>query len=66
MTVNWYFVLSIIIVSCGSIPKCISGLKSFETDFNLLASNWKNDANGLATLEGNIKSFSVLGQRVAL
>ncbi|CAG9939799.1 unnamed protein product [Clonostachys rosea f. rosea IK726] len=69
MTVNWYFVLSIIIVSCGSIPKGYDeggysasvGLKSFETDFNLLASNWKNDANGLATLEGNIKSFSVLG-----
>lgn len=36
-------------------------LTSFEVDFNLLESHWKNDPTGLANRVANITSFNVLG-----
>lgn len=36
-------------------------LDSFETDFNLLSSNWTNDPTGLANRTANITSFNILG-----
>lgn len=37
------------------------GLKSFQNDFDLNASHWKNNPEGLASRKANISSFGVLG-----
>lgn len=37
------------------------GLKSFQNDFNLVASHWTHDPTGLANRKANITSFNVLG-----
>lgn len=36
-------------------------LKSFQADFNLKPSAWKDDPSGLASRKANISSFGVLG-----
>lgn len=36
-------------------------LPSFEEDYNLLSSNWKNDPDGLTNRKANISSFLTLG-----
>ncbi|OHF02052.1 hypothetical protein CORC01_02631 [Colletotrichum orchidophilum] len=66
---NTYYLLTIIIISCGSIPKgydeggfsAATGLASFKDDFGLVSSLWKGNASGLADRKANISSFGVLG-----
>ncbi|OAA71293.1 Sugar/inositol transporter [Cordyceps fumosorosea ARSEF 2679] len=66
---NAYYVATIIVIACGSIPKGYDeggfsasvGLNSFKRDFGLLPSLWKGDATGLANRKANISSFGVLG-----
>ncbi|KUI73071.1 Quinate permease [Cytospora mali] len=66
---NWYYVLTIIVIGCGSIPKgydeggfsAATGLQSFQDDYGLNASQWVDDAAGLASRKANITSFGVLG-----
>ncbi|KAK1139358.1 hypothetical protein N8T08_000809 [Aspergillus melleus] len=68
-TTNPYYALVIFIIACGSIPKGYDEggysasvkLDSFQTDFNLLSSNWTNDPTGLTNRKANITSFNVLG-----
>ncbi|KAJ0153630.1 Quinate permease [Colletotrichum tanaceti] len=66
---NPYYLLTIIVISCGSIPKgydeggfsASTGLNSFKRDFGLLPSDWEGDPSGLADRKANISSFGVLG-----
>ena len=37
------------------------GLTSFKQDYDLMASEWEHDPNGLASRTANITSFGVLG-----
>ncbi|CZR54056.1 probable transporter (major facilitator superfamily) [Phialocephala subalpina] len=67
--INPYYVFTVLVVACGGIPKGYDeggfsasiGLKSFQNDFDLNASHWKNNASGLANRKANITSFGVLG-----
>ncbi|KAH9991846.1 general substrate transporter [Xylariaceae sp. FL0662B] len=67
--VNLYYLLTIVVIACGSIPKgydeggfsSATGLPSFKQDFDLVPDHWKNDAAGLANRRANISSFYVLG-----
>ncbi|KAJ5091309.1 hypothetical protein NUU61_006179 [Penicillium alfredii] len=64
-----YYALVIFVIACGGIPKGYDEggysasvkLPSFQTDFNLIKSNWAHDATGLANRKANITSFNVLG-----
>ncbi|KAL2783655.1 general substrate transporter [Aspergillus keveii] len=64
-----YYVFTILIIATGGIPKGYDEggfsasieLESFQTDFNLLADDWKDDPSGLASRKANISSFGVLG-----
>lgn len=66
---NWYYVLTIIVIGCGSIPKgydeggfsAATGLQSFQNDYDLNESQWVDNAAGLASRKANITSFGVLG-----
>lgn len=66
---NWYYVLTVIVMGCGSIPKgydeggfsAAAGLQSFEDDYGLDTSLWIDNAAGLASRKANITSFGVLG-----
>ncbi|KAJ5089305.1 hypothetical protein N7532_007989 [Penicillium argentinense] len=68
-TTSPYYALVVLVIACGSIPKGYDEggysasvkLESFKIDFNLLSSNWKGDATGLANRTANITSFNVLG-----
>ncbi|EFQ30371.1 uncharacterized protein GLRG_05515 [Colletotrichum graminicola M1.001] len=69
LNINPYYLLTILVISCGSIPKgydeggfsAATGLPSFKNDFGLVASAWKGDESGLADRKANISSFGVLG-----
>ncbi|ROV96069.1 hypothetical protein VPNG_09144 [Cytospora leucostoma] len=66
---NWYYILTIIVMGCGSIPKgydeggfsAAVGLQSFGHDYGLDTSLWIDNAAGLASRKANITSFGVLG-----
>ncbi|KAJ5392399.1 hypothetical protein N7509_007889 [Penicillium cosmopolitanum] len=66
---NAYYVLTIIIIAAGGIPKGYDeggfsasiDLASFKKDFNLIAEHWEDDPSGLADRKANISSFGVLG-----
>ncbi|KAJ6001258.1 hypothetical protein N7522_006485 [Penicillium canescens] len=66
---NPFYTLVIVVIACGGIPKGYdeggySGsvtLPSFRADFNLIPSDWAEDAAGLANRIANITSFNVLG-----
>ncbi|CAK7229955.1 hypothetical protein SEUCBS140593_007421 [Sporothrix eucalyptigena] len=68
-SVNWYYILCLVVISCGTIPKGYDEggfsasvtLPSFKNDFNLNAANWVDNPNGLANRSANITSFGVLG-----
>lgn len=68
-SVNWYYVLTIVVIGCGSIPKgydeggfsASTSLPSFLDDYGLNASQWEDDASGLASRKANITSLGVLG-----
>lgn len=67
--VNWYYVLTIVVIGCGSIPKgydeggfsAATSLASFKNDYGLNDSQWADDASGLASRKANITSLGVLG-----
>lgn len=67
--INWYYVFTIVVIGCGSIPKgydeggfsAATSLPSFLNDFDLNPSQWEHDASGLASRKANITSFGVLG-----
>ncbi|KAK2042162.1 general substrate transporter [Colletotrichum somersetense] len=69
LNINPYYLLTIVVISCGSIPKgydeggfsAATGLPSFKNDFGLVASAWKGNESGLADRKANISSFGVLG-----
>ncbi|KUJ11032.1 general substrate transporter [Mollisia scopiformis] len=69
LDINYYYVFTIIVIASGGIPKGYDedgfsasiGLKSFKNDYDLNASQWKNNASGLANRQANITSFGVLG-----
>ena len=66
---NWYYILTIIVIGCGSIPKgydeggfsAAVTLGSFADDFGLLPALWRGDEAGLASRQSDITSFGVLG-----
>lgn len=66
---NWYYIITVVVIACGSIPKgydeggfsAAVGLPSFKNDFGLNKSQWKDNAEGLASRTANITSFGVLG-----
>lgn len=68
-SVNWYYVLTIFVIGCGSIPKGYDeggfsasiSLPSFKRDFDLDSIQWAHNASGLASREANITSLGVLG-----
>ncbi|KAI1083045.1 general substrate transporter [Whalleya microplaca] len=68
-TYNLYYLFTIVVIACGSIPKgydeggfsSATGLPSFKHDFDLITDHWKGDAAGLADRKANISSFGVLG-----
>ncbi|KAJ0109142.1 hypothetical protein N8I77_001828 [Diaporthe amygdali] len=67
--VNWYYILTIVVIGCGSIPKgydeggfsAAVSLRSFKDDFYLSAGKWVDNPSGLASRKANITSFGVLG-----
>ncbi|KAH8812115.1 putative transporter [Xylogone sp. PMI_703] len=67
--VNWYYVLLVLVISAGGIPKgydeggfsAAVTLPSFKNDYNLNAADWEGKASGLANRISNITSFGVLG-----
>lgn len=67
--VNWYYVLTIVVIGCGSIPKgydeggfsAATSLASFKNDYDLNDSQWAHDASGLANRKADITSLGVLG-----
>lgn len=67
--VNWYYVLTIVVIGCGSIPKgydeggfsAATSLNSFLNDYGLNDSQWVDNASGLASRKANITSLGVLG-----
>lgn len=67
--INWYYVLTICVVGCGSIPKgwdeggfsAATSLPSFKNTYNLNDSAWVDDASGLASRKADITSLGVLG-----
>lgn len=67
--INWYYVFTIVVIGCGSIPKgydeggfsAATSLASFKNDYDLNTSQWEDDASGLASRKANITSFGVLG-----
>ncbi|KAG8168940.1 hypothetical protein KVR01_001689 [Diaporthe batatas] len=69
---NWYYILTIVVIGCGSIPKgydeggfsAAVGLRSFKDDFYLSAGKWVDDPSGLASRKANITSFGVLGAAI--
>ncbi|KAF8848901.1 general substrate transporter [Acephala macrosclerotiorum] len=69
LDINAYYVFTVLVVACGGIPKGYDeggfsasiSLKSFQNDFDLNASHWKNNTSGLANRKANITSFGVLG-----
>ncbi|RDA88338.1 hypothetical protein CP532_5547 [Ophiocordyceps camponoti-leonardi (nom. inval.)] len=66
---NWYYVFTVVIIACGSIPKgydeggfaAASGLESFMTDFHLTPGRWDGPASQLATRRSVVTSLGVLG-----
>lgn len=68
-SVNWYYVLTILVIGSGSIPKgydeggfsASTSLDSFKNDYNLNESQWPDNASGLASRKANITSLGVLG-----
>ncbi|KAH7374559.1 putative MFS quinate transporter [Plectosphaerella cucumerina] len=69
---NAYYIATIIIIACGSIPKGYDeggfsasvGLDSFKRDFGLIASLWEGNPTGMADRKANISSFGVLGAAI--
>ena len=69
---NWYYILTIIVIGCGSIPKgydeggfsAAVSLRSFKDDFYLSAGKWVDNPSGLASRKANITSFGVLGAAI--
>lgn len=69
--INWYYVFTIVVIGCGSIPKgydeggfsAATSLASFKNDFDLNSNStqWVDNASGLASRKANITSFGVLG-----
>ncbi|KAH7323054.1 putative MFS quinate transporter [Stachybotrys elegans] len=67
--ISWYYIFTIIVIGCGSIPKGYdeggfagaTGLPSFKKDYGLLPELWGDDAAGMANRKANISSFGVLG-----
>lgn len=67
--INWYYVLTICVIGCGSIPKgwdeggfsAATSLPSFMNDYDLNPSQWTDDASGLASRKADITSLGVLG-----
>lgn len=70
--VNWYYILTIVVIGCGSIPKgydeggfsAAVSLRSFKDDFYLSAGKWVDNPSGLASRKANITSFGVLGAAI--
>ncbi|KAK8118272.1 MFS quinate transporter [Apiospora kogelbergensis] len=70
--VNAYYILTILVIACGSIPKgydeggfsSATGLSSFKADFDLNPAHWKGNPTGLADRKANISSFGVLGAAI--
>lgn len=67
--VNWYYVLTIVVIGCGSIPKgydeggfsAATSLTSFKNEYDLNDSQWEDNASGLASRKADITSLGVLG-----
>lgn len=67
--VNWYYVLTVVVIGCGSIPKgydeggfsAATSLQSFKNDYDLNTSQWEDNASGLASRKADITSLGVLG-----
>ncbi|KAJ4395896.1 hypothetical protein N0V93_000112 [Gnomoniopsis smithogilvyi] len=67
--INWYYVLAICVMGCGSIPKgwdeggfsAATSLPSFMNVYDLNPSQWVDDASGLASRKADITSLGVLG-----
>lgn len=66
---NWFYVFSVVVMSCGSIPKgcdeggfaSVSGLKSFMDDFGLVRGRWTDDLSLLAARRATVSSLGVFG-----
>lgn len=67
--INWYYVLTICVIGCGSIPKgwdeggfrAATSLPSFLNRYELNPSQWPDNASGLASKKADITSLGVLG-----
>lgn len=66
---NAYFIFTVMVIACGGIPKGYDEggfsasitLDSFKVEYNLLDTDWNDNASGLANREANITSLGVLG-----
>lgn len=71
-TVNSFYVFTVVVISCGSIPKgydeggfaAASGLQSFMEDFGLVKGRWTNNASQLANRRATVSSLGVLGAAI--
>lgn len=69
---NLFYVLTIVVIACGSIPKGYDeggfagakGLQSFLWDYGLTDEQWTGSDNDLASCKANISSFGVLGAAI--
>ncbi|KAL7945181.1 general substrate transporter [Trichoderma barbatum] len=67
--VNLFFILTVIIIACGSIPKgydeggfaAVADMPSFLYDYGLLERQWDGTKHELVATRANITSFGVLG-----
>ncbi|KAG5933607.1 hypothetical protein E4U53_000937, partial [Claviceps sorghi] len=72
ITINWFYVFTVIVISSGSIPKgydeggfaSASGLRSFMEDFGLVRDRWTHDPTELAARRATISSLGVLGAAI--
>ncbi|KAF4595439.1 Sugar/inositol transporter [Ophiocordyceps camponoti-floridani] len=66
---GWYFVFTVGVIACGSIPKgydeggfaAASSLESFMSDFQLTAGRWNGTGSQLASRRAVVTSLGVLG-----
>ncbi|PHH78556.1 hypothetical protein CDD80_6667 [Ophiocordyceps camponoti-rufipedis] len=66
---GWYFVFTVGVIACGSIPKgydeggfaAASSLESFMSDFQLTTGRWNGTASQLASRRAVVTSLGVLG-----
>ncbi|PWI72837.1 MFS quinate transporter [Purpureocillium lilacinum] len=69
---NPYFVLTVVVIACGSIPKgydeggfaAASGMRSFLQDFDLIRGRWNGSPAQLTNRKAVITSLGVLGAAI--